>query len=216
MNTEPSIKSRIERVRRLAVDDSDTTNYYEAAALAQSVVYDTAGKAHPLAQVLAEATKSGDWTRVLGACRAAIAAYDDGALPGPRLRIAHEIEGDLLDIAQAQSQLAEGATVGSARQVSLAIAAFLAGASLEDALRRLCDAAGIAYDQQRTSIAKLQGALYQPSNQVELISLSENKQITVWGDTRNKADHGKFAEITQTEVTAMVIGVRAFVDKHLP
>ena len=73
-----------------------------------------------------------------------------------------------------------------------------------------------AYDQQRTSIAKLQGALYQPSNQVELISLSENKQITVWGDTRNKADHGKFAEITQTEVTAMVIGVRAFVDKHLP
>ena len=42
------------------------------------------------------------------------------------------------------------------------------------------------------------------------------KQITSWGDTRNKADHGKFAEVTQTELTLMLIGTRAFIDKHLP
>lgn len=98
----------------------------------------------------------------------------------------------------------------------MAIAAFLAGASLEDALRRLCDAQGIAYDVGRTSISKLQLALYQPSKKIEAISVSENKQITAWGDTRNKADHGRFGEITHTEVVAMVLGVRAFLDKHLP
>jgi hypothetical protein len=45
--------------------------------------------------------------------------------------------------------------------------------------------------------------------------VSENKQITAWGDTRNKADHGKFAEITQTEVITMIMGIRSFLDKNL-
>ena len=43
------------------------------------------------------------------------------------------------------------------------------------------DAQGIVYDTQRTSISKLQAA--QPSNQIEVIFLSENKQMTAWGDT---------------------------------
>jgi hypothetical protein len=41
-------------------------------------------------------------------------------------------------------------------------------------------------------------------------------QITAWKDTRNKADHGKFTEITQAEGMSMVIGVQAFIDRHLP
>ena len=75
---------------------------------------------------------------------------------------------------------------------------------------------GLAYDVQRTSLSKLQAVLFQPSKQIEVISSSENKQITAWGDTRNKADHGQFSEITHAEVVAMVMGVRAFIDKHLP
>jgi hypothetical protein len=151
----------------------------------------------------------------LAASRAVIALYDEGALKSPRLAIAREIEGDLLDIAQTQVQAAETNRDNTQKQVQLAIAAFLAGAALEDALRRLCDARGVPYDVQRTSVSKLQAVLYQPSKQVEVITVSENKQITVWGDTRNKADHGRFAEITHTEVLAMVIGVRAFIEKHL-
>jgi hypothetical protein len=139
--------------------------------------------------------------------------YDEGRLQSPRLVIAHEIEGSLLDIAQAQVEAAERAPD---KQVPLAVAAFLAGAALEDALRRLCDANGFAYDTQRTSIAKLQAALYQPSNGVEAISGTENKQITSWGDTRNKADHGKFSDLSLSEVSSMVIGVRGFIDKNLP
>ena len=100
--------------------------------------------------------------------------------------------------------------------LQLAIAAFLAGASLEDALRRLCDARRIEYDTEHTTISKLLAMLHQPSKQIEVISSSENQQILGWGHTRNHADHGRFGEITYAEVLAMVIGVRGFLDKHLP
>jgi hypothetical protein len=157
-----------------------------------------------------------DHGRAAAAARAVIYLYDEGGLQSPRLAIAHEIEGSLLDIADAQVQAAERATDPSRQQFPLAIAAFLAGAALEDALRRLCDAKETSYDAQRTTIATLQGALYHPSKQVEVISGSENKQITTWGETRNKADHGKFSELLYSEVLTMVIGVRGFIDRHLP
>ena len=73
-------------------------------------------------------------------------------------------------------------------------------------MRRLCDARSIPYDAQKTSLAKLQMALYQPSKQIEVISSGENKQITAWGETRNNADHGCFDKITHSEVIAMVLG----------
>jgi hypothetical protein len=145
-----------------------------------------------------------------------VALYEQGGFKSPRLAIAHEIEGNLLDIAQAQAQAGEANKDAGQKQIQLAVAAFLAGAALEDALRRLCDAHGVAYDAARTTIAKLQAGLYQPSKNIEYISNSENKQITSWGDTRNKADHGKFSELTQTEVISIIMGTRAFVDKHLP
>jgi hypothetical protein len=166
--------------------------------------------------VLDSALKSAEWSRAVAASRGVIALYDEGALKSPRLAIAREIEGDILDIGQAQVQAAETNRDGTQKQLQLAIAAFLTGAALEDAMRRLCDARSIPYDAQRTSLSKLQAALFQPSKQVEVISTSENKQITAWGDTRNKADHGRFGEITHTEVVAMVLGARAFIERHLP
>ena len=169
-----------------------------------------------MASVLETALKAKDWNGAPAASRTVITLFEQGSLKSPRLAIAHEIEGDLLDIAQAQTQAAENNNDPNQKQLQLAIAAFLAGASLEDSLRRLCDSRGITYDAQRTTISKLQSALFQPSKQIEVISSSENKQITAWGDTRNKADHGKFGEITYAEVLTMVIGVRAFIDKHLP
>jgi len=211
-----AIKARIDRIRQLSREDQGSTQFFEAASLAQTVLHDTVGGSHPLMAILDGALKSADWSRAVAASRGVVALYDEGALKSPRLAIAHEIEGDLLNIAQAQAQAAETNKEANQKQLQLAIAAFLAGASLEDALRRLCEARGIAYDPEKTSISKLQSALYQPSNKIEVISSSENKHITAWGDTRNKADHGRFGEITHTEVVAMVLGVRAFLDKHLP
>jgi len=213
-NDTATIKARIDKIRQL-IGQKHTTDYYEAACLAQSVLHDTLGGAHPTMVALDGALKNADWTRALAASRAVVALYDQGALRNPRLAIAGEIESDLLAIAQAQAQAAESSRDAAQKQVHLAIAAFLAGTSLEDGLRRLCDAHQIQYDTHATSISKLQTALYQPSKSVEVISQSENKHITAWGDTRNKADHGKFGDITLTEVVSMVLGIRSFVEKHL-
>jgi hypothetical protein len=211
-----TIKARVDKMRHLTDDEQGSSQWFEAGGLALTALHDTVGGSHPLTRVLETALKAKDWAGALAASRAVITLFDQGGLKSPRLAIAHEIEGDLLDIAQVQTQAAENNKDPNQKQLQLAIAAFLAGASLEDALRRLCDSNNIAYDVQRTTISKLQSALFQPSKQIEVISSSENKQITAWGDTRNKADHGKFGEISYAEVLAMVIGVRAFIDKHLP
>jgi len=217
MATENStIQARIQRIRHLVSDRQGTTEFYEGASLAQSVVHDTIGGSHPVMTALDTALKAADWQRAQAAAKAVLALYDDGALTSPRLAIAHEIEGGLLDIARAEVESAERSTDPVQRQTYLAIATFLAGAALEDALRRLCDGRGLEYDPQRASISKLQAALFQPSKQIEIISVSENKQITAWGDTRNKADHGRLADLTYTEVLTLVLGVRSFIDKHLP
>ncbi len=196
-------------------DEQGSSEWFESAALAQSVLHDTTGATHPLMRVLDDALQKSDFTRAVAGARAVVRLCNDGGLQSPRLVIAHEIEGGLLDIADTQVQAAER-DPDSAKQVRLSIAAFLAGAALEDALRRMCDANQAPYDAQRSSVAKLQAALYQPSKQIELISGSENKQITSRGATRNKADHGKFSELTFSEVLSMTIGVRGFIDRHLP
>lgn len=214
-NEEATIKARVDRIRRIG-RESDLNEYFEAASLAQSVVHDTVGGSHPLMTAIGQAVTNGTRPRIHGVCSTLVALYDQGALKSPRLTIAGEIEGDILNIAQVQAQAAELSKDQSQKQVHLAIAAFLSGAAIEDALCRLCDAHGIAYDTHKSSISKLQAGLYQPSKQIEIISQSENKHITAWGDTRNKADHGKFGEITQTEVIAMITGARAFIEKHLP
>ena len=209
------IENLIEEIRDLNKSVSKFTAP-TVVALSQTVLHDTVGANHPLMKVLDYGLKSKHWPDAFAASRSVVEVYDQGGLSSPRLAIAHEIEGDILDIAQKQVEASERNTDATHKQLQIGIAAFLAGAALEDALRRLCDANGISYNPQRTSISTLREALYQPSKQIEVISQSENKQITAWGDTRNKADHGRFSEIAHSEVLSMVIGVRGFIDKHLP
>ncbi len=211
-----AIAAQIERIPNYSRHADDTHWILEAAALAQSILYETMGRNHPLISVLDNVLKSGNSFPAVGVIRGIVALYDDGMLPSPRLAIAHEIEGDILDVAQERVQAADRTSDGSQKQIQLAIGAFLAGAALEDALRRICDAGNIGYNPQKTTISTLQNALYQPSNNIEVISKSENKQITAWGETRNNADHGRFSTFTVTEVLTMVLGVRGFIDNHLP
>ena len=208
------IKNRMEKIRDL--NAGEHVDRLEAIVLAQSVVHETVGGNHPIMAALDDALKSDDWDKVIAVGRSVVALYDTGGLSSPRLAIAHEIEGDILNIAEEQVKAAEKNTDETQQQQQLAIAAFLAGAALEDALRRLCDARGVDYDPQRTSISTLQAALYQPREQIEVISKSENDYISAWGKTRNNADHGRFNDITHTEVLTMVMGARGFIDKHLP
>ena len=184
----------------------------DAFAVARSVIYETVGENHPIMAILDDAWKSDRQLTHMDAIGSVITLYDQGILRSPRLAIAHEIEVDILDIAQGQVEAAEGNTDATHKQLQLATAAFLAGAALEDALRRLCDAHSVNYDPQRTSISTLQATLYQ----AKVISRSDYKHITAWGETRNSADHGLFNKITHTNVLTMVMGVRGFIDRHLP
>ena len=215
------IQNRIEKIRDLTGGGSKE-ELFEAISLAQSVVYDMRGDKHPLMtdlsnsravlQMPGRAFTSGS---AIAACRSVVTLYEQGGLNSPRLEIAHDIEGDILDIAQRQVEASEGNADATHKQLHLGIAAFLAGAALEDALRRLCDANGISYPQ-KTSISNLKTALYQPKNQIEYISGSDSKDIDTWAEKRNNADHGRFSEITHSGVLSMVIGVRGFLNKHLP
>jgi len=210
-----AIDERIQRIRT-AIGKGGPQDHHHACSLAQTVLQDTVGGGHVLVRTTAEALQSGAWQRTKAAAEAVVDLYEEGVLSNPTLRIAHEVEETFLDIAEVQAKEAEKATDAGRKAMLLGISAFLAGAVLEDAMRRLCDANGIPYDAQKTSLSKLQAALYQPSKNIEIISNGENKQITAWGETRNNADHGRFDQLTQTEVVMMIMGVRALLAKHLP
>ena len=125
----------------------------DALAIAQSVVYDTVGGNHPIMAILDNSRKSDNNYDIRRAISSVVTLYDQGMLRSPRLAIAHEIEVDILGIAQGQVEASGRSADKTHKQLQLAIAAFLAGAALEDALRRLCDAHGIGYNPQRTTPA---------------------------------------------------------------
>ena len=156
-----------------------------------------------------------DFFKFVAAGRSVIHLYKTDELRSQPLAIAHEIEGNILDIAEERLKASENSEDLTQKQLLLAIAAFLTGAALEDALRRMCDARGLDYDRPHSTICKLSSLLYQPKEGIKVITVSENDYLTAWAKTRNNADHGHFSEITQKEVKGMIDGVRGFIDKHL-
>jgi hypothetical protein len=88
--------------------------------------------------------------------------------------------------------------------------ASLVGAVLEDGLRHIC----MNYDisiKSREDISSLNSKLaakgvYNPLQQ---------KQIQVWNDIRNNADHGNFKEYKEDDVRDMLGGVRKFLASYL-
>jgi hypothetical protein len=216
MVEDKSIVARIAEIERLAAAGQDM-NFHEVCLLAATVLHDTVGDAHPLVQAFREA-KASTWgakIETAAAVRTLLLIYRQGALGNPVLRVAKDVEGEILAIAEAQVRAAGSSADTPSQQMRLAVAAFLAGAALEDALRRLCDKNSITYESDRTTLAKLQAALYSPSRNVEFITSSDTKAITSWGDTRNKAAHGHFDQLGGIEVGMMVIGVRDFIARIL-
>ena len=113
--------------------------------------------------------------------------------------IAAELLGDLLE--QAEALLEAGYHIP---------AASLAGAVLEDALRKLCarHRIGVA---AKTNIDSLNSDLARK----QVYNLLTQKEITAKADIRNNADHGRPSEFTKGDVQAMVKWVRTFAEQHL-
>jgi hypothetical protein len=113
----------------------------------------------------------------------------------------HLVRADLLDdlLAQAEILLEHGYHIP---------AATIAGAVLEDTLRKLCDSADIEYSA-KTNIDSLNSDLAHVYN--KLIQ----KEITAKAHLRNDADHGHFDRVRPEDVSDMVRWVRRFVTERL-
>jgi hypothetical protein len=93
-------------------------------------------------------------------------------------------------------------------------AAALAGAVLEDELRRLCMRHGVTW-AEHSSISTLNNALYTADPQV--YGKTQMGQIEAWGKLRNDVDHHNFtnpSDIDSNDVGRMIDGVRDFIGKH--
>ncbi|MEI6972173.1 MAG: HEPN domain-containing protein [bacterium] len=134
-----------------------------------------------------------------GVLQAAQKDYAGGYLFDLRALVASELIGDFID--QAEALVAEGFHVA---------AASLAGAVLEDTLRKLCESKDIPVPY-RTKLDKLNADLAKAEVYNKLIQ----KRITALADIRNNADHGHFAKFTKEDVKDMVTWVRRFTTDHL-
>lgn len=134
-----------------------------------------------------------------GILEAAFNDYKDGLL----VEIRNLIRADLLDdlISQSEALNENGYYVA---------AASIAGAVLEDTLRKLCDKNSITYPD-KTNINTLNAELARAEVYDKLIQ----KEITAKADLRNNADHGQFDKVRKADVEDMVRWIRRFVSEWI-
>jgi HEPN domain-containing protein len=129
-----------------------------------------------------------------GVLEAASNDYEGGMIFQVRAIVAAEVLDDFLE--QAEHLFNQGFHVP---------AASLAGAVLEDTLRKLSEAKGIAVPD-KTSIDKLNTELAKVGVYDKLVF----KRMTAIADVRNNADHGHFDKFTKEDVEDMLKWVRRF------
>lgn len=139
------------------------------------------------------------YSNCLGILEAAHADFKDGFL----FELWLLVRADLLDdfLSQAEALLEQGFHIA---------AASVAGAVLEDTLRKLCDKHSISYGA-KTKIDALNSDLVKANAYDKLVQ----KEITAKADLRNNADHGHFNKVRSEDVADMVRWIRRFVTENL-
>jgi hypothetical protein len=89
-------------------------------------------------------------------------------------------------------------------------AASLIGAVLEDGLRKISDKHSIALEPRET-IDSLNVKLRKATIYTMLVA----RQVDVWREVRNNADHGQFTQFTKQDVEKMLNEVRDFLARYL-
>jgi hypothetical protein len=125
--------------------------------------------------------------------------YEGGLLFDIRTLVAAEVFSDFLE--QAEHLLSNGFHIP---------AASLAGAILEDGLRKLCNQHSIEIPE-RTKIDRLNTDLAKVGAYSKLVQ----KNITAYADIRNNADHGHFNKFSLEDVESMLLWVRRFLAENL-
>jgi len=147
-----------------------------------------------LAEAKESATNPFYLVHCLGVLEAAQRDFDAGLLFDLRALIAADVLGDFIE--QAEQLLAAGYHVP---------AASLAGAVLEDMLRKLCEKHGVPVPAS-TKIDRLNTDLAKADVYDKLVL----KRITSLADIRNNADHGHFDRFHRHDVDDMVNWVKRF------
>ena len=95
-------------------------------------------------------------------------------------------------------------------------AAVLAGAVLEDGLRRICDRQSPPIStNKRGGHPKAMGTLIDELKQSNVFNELKAKQLRAWADIRNAAAHGRFNEFERTDVAHLIPGVESFLAEYL-
>ncbi len=134
-----------------------------------------------------------------GILQAAQRDYEGGMVADVRSLVAAELFADLLE--QAEYLFAGGYHVP---------AASLAGAVLEDGLRKLASRHSVPVPD-KTTLDRLNADLAGAGVYTKLAQ----KNITAYADVRNNADHGHFDKFKAEDVDAMLKWTRRFLAEHL-
>jgi len=142
--------------------------------------------------------------------RAVKTELEDGSLDSLVSQIENELLADYLS--QAESILAE-----SRGELTHVAAAVLAGASLENFLRSMCQRCA----PPESTVGKLGAplaltALIDALKSRQAFNEVDAKFLRAWAGIRNNAAHGKFEEFNRSQVEQMVRGVLSFVSRHAP
>ena len=135
----------------------------------------------------------------IGIFRAMLEDVKGGYLTGFKTLISSELFNDFLDMA---AHLLENGYKEPA--------AMLTGAVLEDGLRRVVGNAGVQL-RVREDI----GSLNQKGVDANIYTRLVFRQVQVWTEIRNKADHGQFEEYALADVSNMHTGVSDFLANYL-
>lgn len=137
--------------------------------------------------------------KAVSVLRAAKSDFDGGFLFDTRRRIQAEVFDDFLE--QAESLLIDG---------YFQVAAVIAGAVLEDGLRKLCANRSITLPP-RPKLDSMNVELAKAGVYDKLVQ----KQVTWLADLRNKAAHGEWDKFKREDAEEMLIAVRRFMVDYL-
>ena len=134
--------------------------------------------------------------------------YESGMLDGLYKVIETNITYDYMSQAE---QLLEGYN----HQYDHVPAAVLAGAVLEDALRRLCQRQNPPIDTETNGKPKTLDPLITDLQTNKVINKAKAAQLRSWAQIRNAAAHGRFEEFNRSQVDEMIPSIKNFLADYL-
>lgn len=136
--------------------------------------------------------------------------YESGMLRSITELIEANIAGDYLEQAE---QLLKGNRQGQYNHIPAAV---LAGAVLEDGLRRLCARQSPPISVKKPGGSyKMLNALIDDLKSAGLFNELKAKQLRAWADIRNAAAHGQFDDFTRSDVEQMFAGIQNFLADYM-